>query len=348
MSAWIYVSIYLFSCTGYVLFGSSRNTRLYFILILYAIILIFVGLRHEVGGDWLPYLRYLERASGVSFWEGMALTDPAYALFNWVGANTPGGIYLTNTLTALVALSGLTYFCVRQEDPLLSYCIAIPYIVTVVFMGYTRQSASIGLTLAAIPFIIKGSFLRAGALIVAAALFHKTAIIMVPVLFFQLENNKIRLLVLIVASLLLSALLALFHDRILFMVQIYIAEPMLSNGTLMRIGVSLIAAFFYATIVRKHIQTRSEKKLWDCTSILVVALFIAGLWFSTLADRLALYFMGLQLFVWPRLSALMPTNWDRFYMRAAVMLFNGALLVIWLSFGDSAERWLPYQSVLGI
>jgi hypothetical protein len=146
--------------------------------ILYGLLLIlFVGLRHEVGGDWSTYLDYVHRAAQMSFLEGLEVDDVGYAAVNWLGAHTPGGIYFVNFVCAVIAVTGLMIFCARQRDPGLALLVAIPYLVVVVFLGYSRQSAAIGFGLLALLAVIDGKQWRFLLWVTLATLFHKSALV---------------------------------------------------------------------------------------------------------------------------------------------------------------------------
>jgi len=65
---------------------------------------------------------------------------------------------------------------------------------------------------------------------------------------------------------------------------------------------------------------------------------------STAVDRVALYWIPLQLFVWSRL----PDVLGRFGQRnplwvTAVFSYSAAVLFVWLFFASHAHAWLPYQ-----
>ncbi|WP_233128794.1 EpsG family protein [Synechococcus sp. 8F6] len=51
---------------------------------------LFIGLRHEVGGDWGNYIPYLTRAEGLSLAEAVAAGDPATTPSTGCLPPTPG------------------------------------------------------------------------------------------------------------------------------------------------------------------------------------------------------------------------------------------------------------------
>ena len=103
---------------------------------------VIIGLRPEVGGDWYNYLRILELARLELLPEALTKKDPAYALINWFAANRWGDIYLVNSVCALFFSWGLYAFCRAQPRPWLAVVVAMPYLITVVAMGYARQGGS--------------------------------------------------------------------------------------------------------------------------------------------------------------------------------------------------------------
>jgi hypothetical protein len=65
---------------------------------------------------------------------------------------------------------------------------------------------------------------------------------------------------------------------------------------------------------------------------------------STAVDRVALYWIPLQLFVWSRIpDALASSNAGKLFWTTSVVFYSTAVLFVWLIFGDHAVYWLPYQ-----
>ena len=72
-------------------------------------------------------------------------------MLNWLAARTELGPYFVNTVCAALFAWGLVVFCRAQPRPWLALVVAVPYLVTVVAMGYTRQGTAIGLAMLALP-----------------------------------------------------------------------------------------------------------------------------------------------------------------------------------------------------
>jgi len=52
---------------------------------MFLLLLLLIGLRHEVGGDWLTYLDHVDSVRGMSLAQAFLQGgDPAYVLLNWL------------------------------------------------------------------------------------------------------------------------------------------------------------------------------------------------------------------------------------------------------------------------
>ncbi|MDN5863186.1 MAG: EpsG family protein, partial [Salinisphaera sp.] len=140
---------------------------------------LFVGLRYQVGGDWDTYLTsYFYVASRLSLGQALLQSDPGYVLINWIATHAGLGVWAVNLFCAAAFCSGLVALCRRLPEPLLALVAAIPYLVIVFAMGYTRQAAAFGFVLWALTFLLDRRLLGFVLLMAVAASFHKTAVIL--------------------------------------------------------------------------------------------------------------------------------------------------------------------------
>ena len=59
-------------------------------------VVLMVGLRHEVGGDWLTYIEIFDRYADQSFAALMSVSEPGYALLNGLSARLGWSFYGAN------------------------------------------------------------------------------------------------------------------------------------------------------------------------------------------------------------------------------------------------------------
>jgi len=142
---------------------------------------VMIGTRFRVGGEWDTYTFYWDYAAGATLPDMLTFGDPAYQFLNWAGQSLGLDIWSVNLVCGALFSWGLIRFARTQPLPWLVVVIAIPYLVTVVAMGYTRQAVAIGLLLGGLASSFQGgSLLRFAAYVVLAALFHKTAVLALP------------------------------------------------------------------------------------------------------------------------------------------------------------------------
>lgn len=311
---------------------------------LFIFLTLMIGLRHEVGGDWSEYLEMLDSYTGTSVRE-YGFQDPAFILFNWLAVNTGLGIYLLNLLSASFFSWGLLVFCRAQPRPWLALAVAVPYLITVVAMGYTRQGVAIGIAMVAMTALGQGSTLRFVLWIALAATFHKSAVILIPLaVLAQTQRRIFTLLWVGVAGFTLFALM--LQEAMSFLMGGYIEGEMQSSGAAIRIAMNALPAALFLIFRKRFHLTLEQRSFWTWMSwsalLLVVALKVSPS--STAVDRIALYWIPLQLFVLSRLpNALGRRDGKNTVWVYAVVAYSATVHFVWLFYADTAFAWLPYQ-----
>jgi hypothetical protein len=348
-----YWLIFLFFATGAILHrrnlsgsnGSDRRQWNFSWLIIWISLTLLIGLRHEVGGDWAPYLALLNAHEGERLASALFQRDPAYALLEWFGANVWGGIYLVNTVCAGIFSWGLLFFCQTQSRPWLALLVSVPILITVVAMGYTRQAVAIGLVMLSFGALQQRKIWLFISWIACAALFHATALLLAPLaIFFQSKNKTFKFIIVFVGA---GALLALLlQDYIEILYSDYILAQYSSAGTVPRLAMNALPAIFFLIFYERYGLTDTQKKLWIQMAILALGcvILLAALPSSTAVDRLALYLIPLQIFVLSNMpNALQESDTGRFLLVCGVIAYSAAAQFTWLFWGVHSAEWLPYQ-----
>ncbi|WP_114227905.1 MULTISPECIES: EpsG family protein [Sphingomonas] len=305
---------------------------------------VMIGLRFRVGGDWDTYTSYWDYAATASLAEMLDFGDPAYQFLNWGGQQLGLDIWSVNLVCGLLFSLGLIRFARTQPLPWLVVVVAIPYLVVVVAMGYTRQAVAIGLLLGGMASLFRGgSLLRFAVYVVLAALFHKTAVLALPLIIFSRKRN--RLLTLLGGLLLFYALYAaLLADNVDKLVTNYIQAEYQSSGAAIRVGLSLIPALLFLASPGRFAFDDLQRGFFRLSSWVTIALLVALVTTpsSTAVDRMALYMFPLQLAVMSRLPLAFPNIANRF----VIVCYALAIELVWLDFADFAYKWLPYRTYL--
>ena len=313
--------------------------------VIYVILVMMIGLRHEVGGDWIQYIQMLESYTNTAAANKFEFQDPAFVLFNMLASWSGLGVYLLNFLSAIFFSWGLVVFCRAQPRPMLALVVAVPYLITVVAMGYTRQGVAIGIAMIGMVALGKGYTLRFFLWIAFAALFHKSAIILIPMAILASTKRRVTTLIWVaVSGFILFALL--LQDAASFLIYGYVESQYQSSGTAIRLAMNGLPALVFL-IFRKRFQVSLQQRtFWTWmawSSLLLIALLLLSP-SSTAVDRVALYWIPLQLFVFSSLpNALGQRTGKNAVWVYAVVVYSAAVHFVWLVYADTAFAWLPYQ-----
>lgn len=313
---------------------------IYFILLV-----LMIGLRYEVGGDWSTYEEHVSNMWRAPMREIFSYSDIAYGLLNWIGANIGGDVYFVNTVSAMLFCWGLFVFCRAQPQPWLAMLVAVPYLIVVVAMGYTRQGVAIGLAMIAIIRLSEGRMTAFLAWIAFAALFHKSAVILIP--FAVFANTKNRYFKYISAAALVFVLFSiLIQENLSFYLENYIGEGLESTGAGIRIAMNAVPAVLLLLLARRMGFSSESRGFWSFMALGAI-MFVPVLILSpssTAVDRLALYWIPLQVLVLSRIpDALGAPGKVNVFWTILVILYSGSVMTIWLLFASHSSYWLPYQ-----
>lgn len=314
--------------------------------LLFLLIALLVGWRHEVGGDWFSYLRHWEESSFMTLGEALERGDPAYWLLNWLSSELDGSIYWVNISCAALFSAGVILFCRQQPRPWLALTAAIPYLVIVVGMGYTRQAVALSLCMIGLVALARNRLASFLAWVALAALFHKSAVLLIGIGMLAAPRRRRVWSVLWAGVVGLALYDAVLSESVDKLVTTYIDAEYQSEGALVRVLMNVVPAVALLVLHRRFTWTPSERALWMIMAFLALGsvVWLAVSPSSTAVDRVALYLIPLQLYVFPRLPDLMATQpvGKRMWV-GLVLAYYGVVQFVWLFFSSNAGAWLPYQ-----
>lgn len=314
-------------------------------IIVFISFVVFAGLRHEVGGDWGLYLYIYNEAQYLSFLEYLSRLDMGYMLLNWVSFQLDGGVYLVNVFSAILFFSCLIIFCRAQPLPFLAFAVAVPYMVTVISMGYTRQAIALGFVLLGLKYLSEAGVKRYLFYIAVAALFHKSAVILFPLaIFYQSRGLVGRFLGVGSFALIMVYLFLADHYEALWLN--YVDSKMQSDGGLIRLLMSLLPSILFFIYYRRIKQAWPDYQIWFVLALASMALLPLVGFASTAVDRVSLYLMPIQLVVFSRLPMLFSVAGGRATVIRLIVAYYALVLFVWLNFGTHARYWLPYQNLI--
>jgi hypothetical protein len=179
----------------------------------------------------------------------------------------------------------------------------------------------------------------------AAATFHKSAVILIPLAIFSGSRRKLSTVfgVAIVGPLVFILLLQESVDRLFAG---YVSDGMESSGAFIRVMMNALPAGVFLLFRKRFGLGQAVQGFWTWMS-LGALLFLPALAVSpssTAVDRVALYWIPIQIFVWSRLPRAMSSGpRSELFIRQSVVAYSLTVLLVWLLFGDHAFAWLPYR-----
>lgn len=323
-----------------------------FLLIAATAMFLFIGLRWQVGADWIPYEEIYVDISRSDLLTAIELTEPGYALLNWIAVRLGLDIWAVNLVCALLFVWGLVNFARIQSNPWLAIVVAIPFMVIVVAMGYTRQGAAMGVAMLGLSSLNKNAVTRSFFLIIFASMFHRSAIILVPLVGLTYTRNKIQTFILMILAsffayyFLLDAAIDRYSAT-------YVEQVYQADGAGVRLAMNIIPSLLVLIIPSRLQLEGSEKRLWTIFALLGLLLNLLYLLIDSnvAIDRIGVYLIPFQMMALSRLPVAMGqlTNSKRIIpltFAFFVTSYAGAIQFVWLNYATNAQFWVPYKSLL--
>ena len=304
--------------------------------------ILVIGFRYRVGADWWNYLSIFGTAKRYGLATALQIGDPGYQLVNWLAGYLGLEIWSVNLVAGAIFGWGLYRLCSVQPSPWLAFTVAIPYMVVVVAMGYTRQSMALGVLMAGLAKQTRGgSILNFAFYVAVAAMFHKTAVVVFPIVAISSRGNRlVNYLILIFTSFWLYSYF--LGDSMDTFVSEYIDRGYDSQGAGVRIAMNMMPAFLLWVFRGKLGFEPHEYRTWRNFAVaslgFTIMLFLLSS--STAVDRMSLYLMPLQIAVLTRIALL---GESRIPGTTAVLLYLFTVQFVWLNFAEHARYWVPYQ-----
>lgn len=204
-----------------------------FILILeffvFALFLLFGGLRYKVGADWDSYEVLF---NGVSSIEEVVKSreEKLYMMSNFlikiIFDNYSFFVFVFFLIAFVLKFNVIKLY---SKDVFLSLMIYVYGVLLIYDFNGIRQGMAMSFIMLSIPFILNKSFVRFSLLIIIACFFHISAIVFLPFYFLsRMEISNSKLLFIIILSILVATPLRLIIQNSLFY-QLFMASETFSH-----------------------------------------------------------------------------------------------------------------------
>jgi hypothetical protein len=209
-------------------------------------------------------------------------------------------------------------------------------------MGYSRQAAAIGFELIALPYLCRDQGNRYIFWILVSALFHKSALVMMPLAAFTGGQKPIVRFVWVIFTGALAAYYIL-GSASEHMWHHYVERQRESTGALVRVAMNVIPALVLLVYGRGLCNNDLERRVYLLIAIGAICAVPAAFLASTAADRISLYLIPIQLLVFGRIGRLKGQFGS---VQFAVVFYYALVQFVWLNFASHAFVWIPYKTIL--
>jgi hypothetical protein len=344
----VYWSIFLILAIGALLNReeSTPRVRLMFAMLVSVPTALMIGLRWEIGPDWAGYFEIFSYTKFYSLGQSVSHADPGFFALSWLLHQVDAPFWVLNFVCGLVFVVGLTAFCRQQPNPWLAYLVAFPYLVIVVAMSGDRQSVALGLLFLALNSFEGGRLVRFAFLILIAALFHGSVLLILPFCLLSYTQNGFQRALLLIAA----AALGYYFLKGAFNIYAYrySSDRIQSTGVAYRLAMNAMSAIIFLVFERRFALDAHQARLWRNISWCTLGLALLLIVFpsSTAIDRFLLYLFPLQFVVLSRVPKILTADRHAAGQFTLLVIAYAALVqVTFLGFGKYASYYIPYRSI---
>ena len=347
---WPYLAF--FSLAGLpALFYARRVNKILWATV-WLLCVLFVGLRHEVGGDWEGYLLITQRIHDLPLTDAVQQQEFLFSLMTWLSTQAGFGVYGVNLLGAIIVFVGLFSYCHTLRSPWLALAASVPFLVVVAVMSANRQGMAIGIVLFVMSRWASLGVVKRSAGIAVAAMFHTSAafLLLLSVVDLKVARWKKAVLFFIAAA---GSLWLIMRSEAEFTryTQIYIRdqpEGVSSPGALLHLALNLVPALIMLAGRRGWRQLVPNWPLIQQLCWTAVGLILLVPFFSVAVGRISLYLFPISIVFVSTLPQFIARPEGRALVRTVLVLGLGTVLAIWLRFANTAFTYLPYKNVLSV
>jgi hypothetical protein len=331
----------------------NRRPGRVFWLLSFMVPFLLAALRWQVGTDYGTYVFLYTDINSIHtfgrFLAQLPVTEPAFILLNFFAKAVFGHYQFVFAVSALI----ITAFFYRAMEDYYEKCSVM--IMAIVFLALlfgtslniVRQMIAVAIVFYATRYVFMRRYGAAAAFLAVAALFHYTALIVIPFWIFRQQTKKHQTLrILMFSFIMLLVVAGVVFGPVLARLRAMYIPGVIPQQASLGVGLILMRAPIFVPVLwfRKRLIAHDERNyLWIVFMIFELAFSHLGYIFEVF-NRIALYFAVSWVVLLPSLIRCMPTRAAQYRMGAYVLF---AVTCIWVfniainNFGDV----LPYKTI---
>lgn len=334
---------------------AAEQRRLYPLMwiTVFALILVFVGLRHHVGMDWNNYLWMIQRANFGSWSDSLLVAEPGYASLLYVSGQMGWGIYGAYLFGTMIFTAGLFKYARTTPYPWIAIAVAFPYLIVVMAMSAARQAVAIGVLFWLFGSWYKTTALYKVALVFMATAFHASAIIFLLFVTVDMQLNKFFRVLIFVFLAGIVTFGVLTSGSFDFYQTAYItggdtSSKIESGGALFHVILNAGPAAFAMVLGARAKSILLPNKLHLYLAYTALAMVPIALLASTVASRFSVYLFPVSMMIMSSLPTTIKNYNKRMLVKSAIASLFLSVLFLWLGYANNSRAWLNYSNALFI
>ncbi|MFD1789241.1 EpsG family protein [Sphingomonas floccifaciens] len=315
---------------------------------IFAFLTIFIGYRYQIGVDWVTYELIFLDASRSTLFDALGQGDSAYSLINWLVGQAGGQVWHVNLICAGIFSAGLILFCQILPRPGLALVVAVPTLIVITAMGYTRQAAAVGCIMLACRAFHGSISWRWLGWLCLGLLFHKSTLLIFPPFVLAASRNR-WVSISVGGGIIIAALILVVARGLGDTLALYLEGDIDSSGTLPRIAIGLVAGLaFFLIKERKEIFEDRYALFRNMAMMMIIMLPLYFIIPSrTIMDRIGILLVPFQSMSYAGLAASIGRRNPIYEIPATVIIIvlYAILFLVWLLYATFANYWIPYINV---
>jgi len=336
----------------------DKNTFYFKVIwpILILLLILYVGLRDNIGGDFATYNKFFNNCLEQDLFDYINIfnncieqdsffdftTEPFfylyYKLIGYIGLN----LYGANLISAILLMISLSFILIKEKFPLNGLFLSFPILITIVGIGFNRQSIALSLIMLGFIFWDR-SFIKYATLVIIASLFHKSAIIMILLNRFDIKISNIFTLIIFIFG--LFVIYFFLSPHILNIIKGYPLFEVKSNSSFLRVSYILAPSLIFIFFKRSFYVYKDYLFLskYSIFSLILIPAMILNV---DIANRLSFYFLPLSIIILTRLPMIFSDLNLRNLLIIIIHLITICYFAIFIFYANNIDGWVPYNNLL--